>query len=115
MADRADTHDPVPGFEVTPGIPGVATRSPSLIPSRSSRCAARIIQNKALHNAAYELTGGEAPSFPDVAEALSKGLGRKISYVALDEATLRSNVTSRVPAWLADIVVGIELAIEAGL
>lgn len=46
---------------------------------------------------------------------LSKILGRKITYVAIDETTLRNNVTARVPAWLADIVVGNELAIQAGL
>jgi uncharacterized protein YbjT (DUF2867 family) len=77
--------------------------------------AVRIIQDKTLHNAAYELTGAEALSFADVAEALSKMLGRKISYVALDAATLRGNLASRVPQWLADIAVGIDLANEAGL
>jgi uncharacterized protein YbjT (DUF2867 family) len=77
--------------------------------------AACILQSKALHNAAYDLTGGEALSFPDTAKTLSEVLDRKISYVALDDVTLRANVASRVPRWLADIVVGIDLAIEAGL
>jgi uncharacterized protein YbjT (DUF2867 family) len=77
--------------------------------------AARIIRDKTLHNAAYELTGAEALGFPDVAKALSKMLGRKISYVALDAAALRGDLASRVPRWLADIAVGIDLANEAGL
>ena len=77
--------------------------------------AARVIQNKRLHNVAYDLTGAQALGFPDVAEVLSEVLGRKISYVALDETALRHNLAARVPAWLADIVVGIDLAIEAGL
>ena len=80
-----------------------------------ANAAARIIQKKELQNAAYELTGAEALGFPDVAETFSKVLGRKISYVALDATTLRSNVAARVPSWLADVVVGIDLAIEAGL
>jgi uncharacterized protein YbjT (DUF2867 family) len=88
----------------------------SMIDTRDiAAAAARIIQDKTLHNAAYDLTGAEALGFSDVAEALSKALGRKISYVALDEATLRGNMAARVPAWLADIAVGIDLAIEAGL
>jgi uncharacterized protein YbjT (DUF2867 family) len=88
----------------------------SMIDTRDvADAAACILQKKELQNAAYELTGAEALGFPDVAETFSKILGRKISYVALDDATLRSNMAARVPAWLADIAVGIDLAIEAGL
>jgi uncharacterized protein YbjT (DUF2867 family) len=88
----------------------------SMIDTRDiADAAAHVIQDKALHNAAYDLTGAQALGFSYVAEALSNVLRRKISYVALDETTLRNNLAARVPAWLADIAVGIDLAIEAGL
>ena len=88
----------------------------SMIDTRDiADAAARIMQDKALHNAAYDLTGAETLSFPDAAKVLSKVLHRKISYIALDETTLRNNLATRIPAWLANIAVGIDLAIEAGL
>lgn len=88
----------------------------SMIDTRDvADAAACIIRERGFHGAAYELTGGETLGFSDVAELLSKVLGRKVSYVALDGATLRTNMVARVPAWLADIAIGIDLAIEAGL
>lgn len=68
-----------------------------------------------IHNAAYDLTGPAALSFPDVAKSFSKMLSRPIQYVPIDRATLKRTISARAPGWLADMAVGIDEAMQAGL
>jgi len=80
-----------------------------------SDAAAAVIKNPALQNATYDLTGPSALTFPEVAELFTKVLGHRVSYVPVDQATLRQGYTARgVPDWLTDIALGIDRAMQSG-
>ena len=51
--------------------------------------AAVVLQKPSAQNAAYDLTGPAALTFSEVAAQFTEILGRPISYVPVDEATLR--------------------------
>ena len=54
----------------------------------------------------YVLTGPEAITFGEVAEALSDAVGRPVAFVAVpDEAALGQLVSAGVPEWFATNVV----------
>lgn len=76
--------------------------------------AAAVIQDSTLRNAVYHLTGPVALTFPQVAEDFSAILGRRITYVAVDEATVRESMAARgVPNWLVEVALGIDAAMQA--
>ena len=76
--------------------------------------AAAVIQDRGLRNAVYHLTGSAALTFPQVAEHFSAVLGRRISYVAVDEPAVRQSMAARgVPDWLVDVALGIDAAVRA--
>ncbi|MFT3695891.1 MAG: NmrA family NAD(P)-binding protein [Kofleriaceae bacterium] len=88
----------------------------AMIDTRDVADAAHAVFNNAsLQNARYELTGPVALTLTEVAALFSVLLGRPISYVPIDEASLRQGFAKRgAPAWLVDIAVGIEQAMESG-
>jgi uncharacterized protein YbjT (DUF2867 family) len=80
-----------------------------------SDAAATVIKDRALQNAVYDLTGPSALTFPEVAELLTKVLGHRVSYVPVDQATLRQGYVARgVPDWLIEIALGIDRAMQSG-
>lgn len=75
--------------------------------------AATVIQDRTQRNAAYHLTGPAALTFPQVAERFSAVLGRRINYLAVDEATVRTSMAARgVPNWLVEVALGIDTAMQ---
>jgi uncharacterized protein YbjT (DUF2867 family) len=77
--------------------------------------AAVVLQKPSAQNTAYDLTGPAALTFPEVAAHFTGILGRPISYVPVDEATLRKGYATRgMPDWLTDIVLGLDAAMQAG-
>ncbi|MEX5710888.1 NmrA family NAD(P)-binding protein [Parafrankia sp. FMc6] len=87
----------------------------ALIDTRDvAEAAAVVLRDPAGRRATYQLTGPEALTFTEIAERLSRVLGRRISYDATNEAHVRAAMAARgVPGWLADISVGIDLAMQA--
>lgn len=56
----------------------------------------------------YELTGGEALSYPEVAAKFTHLLGRPIQYVNLsDEASRGAMISAGIPDWYADGLIGL--------
>lgn len=57
---------------------------------------------------AYEVTGGEAISYTDVAEVLSKVAGRRVNFVDVpDEAARMGMIEAGLPRWLAEGLVSL--------
>jgi uncharacterized protein YbjT (DUF2867 family) len=94
----------------------VPTGRIAIIDARDLADAAHaVLADASLHDARYDLTGPEALTLAGVAARFSAVLGRPIAYVPVDEGTLRLGLAkSGIAAWLVDIIVGIERAMEAG-
>jgi uncharacterized protein YbjT (DUF2867 family) len=81
-----------------------------------ARCALMVLRDPALHvGATYNLTGPEELTLTRVAEILTKGTGRTISYQpeTVEEA-YRSRESYGAPPWLVDAWVSTYTAIAAG-
>jgi uncharacterized protein YbjT (DUF2867 family) len=64
---------------------------------------------------AYTLTGPEALSYADVAEKLSRLLGRTVTYKDMPLAVMRARLlASGMPAWHVDVQVDFSTALSAG-
>ena len=74
----------------------------SVIDTRDiSAVAARVLVESGHEGKRYELTGGESLSNQEIAEILSKALGRKISYVNIPAAKAAEAMTAGgMAAWL---------------
>ncbi len=73
-----------------------------------SQVAARVITESGHENQAYELSGPEALSHHQAAEALSEALGRRIQYLELDDETYRRRLLSQgVPEEFAGYLVDV--------
>jgi uncharacterized protein YbjT (DUF2867 family) len=88
----------------------------ALIDTRDvSEAAAAVIKQPALQNATYVLTGPQALTNSEIAEIFSRVLGREISYVPVDDDTVRKGIAAAgLPDLVADIAVGINQSVEAG-
>lgn len=62
----------------------------------------------------YTLTCRDLRSGKQIAEALSKALGRTINYVAMDAASFKAALSAQVPKWLAEYLSELALMIECG-
>ena len=79
-------------------------------------CAAKVLSTPDVHlDTTYDLTGPEALSFSEVAETLSRALGREVRY---HDETIEEAYESRrkwpAPDWLYDAWVSTYTAIAAG-
>ena len=64
----------------------------------------------------YVLTGPEAISYYDIAEAFSKALGRTITYIPVTSVQSRSSMLEAgMPDWLVEDLVAVNLEHAAGL
>jgi uncharacterized protein YbjT (DUF2867 family) len=64
---------------------------------------------------AYTLTGPEALSYEDIAEKLSNGLGRRVTYKDVPLAVMRERLlASGMPEWQVDVQVDFSTALAAG-
>ena len=78
--------------------------------------AVSVLLNPAPHaHRAYEITGPEALSRPEMAAIFAEILGRPVRVVDLDDATFRAGVLAAgVPEFLADVVVEFGTATRGG-
>jgi uncharacterized protein YbjT (DUF2867 family) len=64
---------------------------------------------------AYVLTGPEALSYPDVADRLSRSLGRTVTYKDVPLAVMRERLlASGMPEWHVNVQVDFSTALSAG-
>jgi uncharacterized protein YbjT (DUF2867 family) len=77
--------------------------------------AATALTTTAHAGKAYTLTGPEALSYGDVAEKLSRILGRTVTYRDVPLTITRERlITSGMPAWHVDVQVDFSTALSAG-
>jgi uncharacterized protein YbjT (DUF2867 family) len=77
--------------------------------------AATALTTPAHAGKAYVLTGPEALSYPDVAERLSRILGRAVIYQDMPLEAMRQRLlASGMPAWHVDVQVDFSTALSAG-
>jgi uncharacterized protein YbjT (DUF2867 family) len=70
-----------------------------------SAVAARVLTTAGHEGKMYELTGPQSLRYPQVAEILSRVLGKPIKYVDVPrEAAKQSMIDSGMPAWLAEAI-----------
>ncbi|MFD0590182.1 SDR family oxidoreductase [Paenibacillus sp. GCM10027627] len=72
--------------------------------------AAEVLTNREVQGGIYTLTGAETFSYPQIADQLSRLLGRNIEYVNLDSLALYQQLTelAGMPPWIARHVVEIQ-------
>jgi uncharacterized protein YbjT (DUF2867 family) len=77
--------------------------------------AATALTTSAHAGKAYVLTGPEALSYPDVAERLSRRLGRTVTYRDVPLEVMREQwLASGMPAWHVDMQVDFSTALSTG-
>lgn len=71
--------------------------------------------NKQHMNKAYDITGQEALSYSQVAEILSNGIGRKISYININENTAKKGLKQiGMNDWFINIMIELFRIIRTG-
>jgi uncharacterized protein YbjT (DUF2867 family) len=67
--------------------------------------AAAILTEQGHEGKKYVLTGPKAVSYPEIAEALAKKLGRPVNYVDIEPAEAKkAMVAAGLPEWVADFI-----------
>jgi len=79
----------------------------SMIDTRDiAEVAAEVLTGKGHEHVGYDLSGPEILSFTDVAERLTRLLGKKIEYISPPKDVARKGmISSGVPVWLADAFI----------
>jgi uncharacterized protein YbjT (DUF2867 family) len=76
---------------------------------------ATVLTTPAHAGKAYVLTGPEALSYPDVAERLSKSLGRRVTYRDVPLEVMQERLrASGMPEWHIDVQIDFSTALSAG-
>ncbi|MEV0710354.1 NAD(P)H-binding protein [Nocardia aurea] len=87
-----------------------------IAPTDVSAVAAAIVGDPTLRGRTYELTGPAALTLPDVATILTDLLDREISYIPTTAETMREAMARRgVPDYYAEVALGIDRSVQAGL
>jgi uncharacterized protein YbjT (DUF2867 family) len=89
-------------------------RNPLIDPRDVAAVAVAVLLDPGTGEQHYELTGPTLYSWPAVAQALTRELGRTVEFIAVDEATLRERLARQLPEWGVDLLVARERAVEAG-
>lgn len=78
--------------------------------------AATVLTSEGHEGKAYDLTGREALTYKDIAETLSRVLGRTVSYVDPGPEAFKSSMLGYgTPAWFVDALVDyLRFCIEGG-
>ncbi len=81
-----------------------------------ARVAARVLTTRGHEGKAYELSGPEALSYDDAANALSRVLGRQIRYVPLSDEDAKTGMLSAgVPGFYADHLLDLFRVYRSGV
>jgi uncharacterized protein YbjT (DUF2867 family) len=80
-----------------------------------SAVAAKVLVESGHEGKRYELTGGESLSNSDIAELISKALGRKITHVEIPEAAASEAMAKAgTPPWLVHLLTELNAVGKAG-
>jgi uncharacterized protein YbjT (DUF2867 family) len=95
--------------------PAGEARIAMIDPRDVGACAATVLTAAGHDGRTYVLTGPQAVTFADVAQAISAAAGREVSYLALpDEAAKQGLVEAGTPRSVADQIVSIFAALRCG-
>jgi len=77
--------------------------------------AAKILTEDGHAGKKYVLTGPKAVSYPEVADALAKKLGKSVKYIDIDPAQAKqAMIGAGMPDWVADFVNGLRELEKSG-
>ena len=77
--------------------------------------AATVLTNTGHEGQTYDLTGPEALSNYEVAEIISKVIGRRITYISLPEEGARADAKQAgMPDWIIDVLMELHAIIRVG-
>lgn len=99
----------------TIAVPAAQGKS-AFIDVRDIAASAAVLLTTTKHdNKAFNLTGPEALSYADASEIISKAIGKKVAYQAIDDATFVKNLTGAgVPADYANFLAMIFHPVREG-
>jgi uncharacterized protein YbjT (DUF2867 family) len=96
------------------GAPSGSARVAMIDPKDVAAAAAAALADGGHEGRTYELTGGEAISFDDVAQALAKAIGRPVEFVDVPEETAPAAFQGAGPDWLVTQLLGVFELIRQG-
>jgi uncharacterized protein YbjT (DUF2867 family) len=80
-----------------------------------SEAAALVLRDPALHGRAYDLSGPDAYTFPEIAALLSRILRRDVTYVPVSPEKRRTALlASGFSAWFTELLLSLETSAETG-
>lgn len=81
----------------------------SMVDTRDVAAVAAVVLTESGHAGAhYDVTGPEALSYTDVADRLTRALGRPVSYVAVEDEPVRAAILGAgLNQWFADALAGL--------
>jgi len=80
-----------------------------------SEAVALVLRDPARRGRAYDLSGPDAYTFPEIAELLSRILGHEVKYNPVSPEDRRSALLGAgIPEWFAGLLLSLEISAEAG-
>jgi len=67
--------------------------------------AAHVLTNEGFENQSYDLTGPEAVTYAEIAEAISKATARKVQYLSITDEQAREAMGKQMPEWVVEALV----------
>jgi uncharacterized protein YbjT (DUF2867 family) len=107
-----------PSVAATAGWSGTSPigRIAMIAPADIAETAAAIVRDPGKRGHTYELTGPAAVTLPEVANLLTELSGREITYRPTTPEFMRQAMAARgVPDYYAEVALGIDRSVEAGL
>jgi uncharacterized protein YbjT (DUF2867 family) len=107
-------------------LPGIQANGSIMVPAADAKTAfidardvaasaANVLTRDGFTGKAFTLTGGEAFSYKQAAEILTRECGRRIGYVPLDDVSFRTALlTAGMPEDYAKTMVGLFQSVRAG-
>jgi uncharacterized protein YbjT (DUF2867 family) len=96
------------------GAPSNDARVAMIDPRDVAAAAAAVLADSGHEGRVYQLTGGEAITFEDVAQALAEAIGRPVEFVNVPEEVAPAAFQGAGPEWLVQQLLGVFALIRQG-
>jgi uncharacterized protein YbjT (DUF2867 family) len=96
------------------GAPTNGARVPMIDPRDVAAAAAAVLTTSGYERRTYELTGGKAITFEEVAQALAEAIGRPVEFVNVPEEAAPAAFKGGGPDWLVAQLLGVFELIRQG-
>jgi uncharacterized protein YbjT (DUF2867 family) len=96
------------------GAPSNDARVAMIDPRDVAAAAAAVLADTGHEGRVYQLTGGEAITFADVARALAEAIGRSVEFVNVPEEAAPAAFQAAGPEWLVNQFLGVFALIRQG-